>query len=221
MYVCDMTKLRVAAFSVSLDGFGAGPEQSLDNPLGQGGMALHQWVFGTKTFASMHGGTAGPDARVDVDDAFAKRGFENLGAWIMGRNMFTHERGPWRFDWKGWWGEEPPYHVPVFVLTHHARPSLEMKGNNTFHFVTGGIESALAQAKAAAGGKDVRLGGGTATVRAYLQAKLVDEIHLAVAPVMLGRGENLYFGLDLPALGYRVTEHASSSNATHIVLTRS
>lgn len=221
-----MSKLRVSAFSISLDGYGAGPGQSLDNPMGVGGMALHQWVLGTKTFQKMTGHFAGDlagdkAALESVDDRFAAHGFENLGAWIMGRNMFAHSRGPWVDDgWEGWWGDDPPYHVPVFVLTHHPRPPLQMKGGNVFHFVTDGIEAALARAKEAAGAKDIRLGGGTATVRAYLQAKLVDEVHLAIAPTLLGRGEQLLFGLDLPALGYRVSESAASPAATHVVLTR-
>lgn len=221
-----MSKLRVNAFSVSLDGFGAGPDQSLENPMGVGGMALHQWVFGTRTFQAMHGEFAArligdQEAQVGVDDTFAARSFENVGAWIMGRNMFSPSRGAWTEDgWKGWWGDDPPYHVPVFVLTRHGRAPIEMKGGTTFHFVTDGIEDALASAKQAAGPKDVRLGGGAATVRQYLQAKLVDELHLAVAPVFLGRGAQLLFGLDLPALGYRVTEHASSAAATHVVVTR-
>ena len=221
-----MSKLRVDAFSMSIDGYGAGPGQSLEHPMGIGGMALHQWVLATKTFQRVAGGFAADLIRdraalEGVDDAFAARSFEDLGAWIMGRNMFAPSRGGWTDDgWQGWWGDEPPYHVPVFVLTHHARAPIEMKGGTTFHFVTDGIESALTQAKRAAGSKDVRLGGGVATVRQYLQARLVDEMHLAVAPVLLGRGEQLLFGLDLPALGYRVTEQAASAAATHIVVTR-
>jgi dihydrofolate reductase len=221
-----MSRLRVNAFSVSLDGYGAGPGQDLENPLGTGGMALHQWIFGTKTFQRVAGGFAGDlisgrAAGEGVDDAFAARGFENIGAWIMGRNMFAPSRGPWADDgWKGWWGDEPPYHVPVFVLTRHARAPIEMKGGTTFYFVTDGIEAAISRAKSAAGANDVRLGGGVATVRACLQARLVDEAHLAFAPVLLGRGEQLLFGLDLPALGYRVTEHQASASATHVVLTR-
>ena len=194
--------------------------------MGIGGMALHQWVLGTKTFQQMTGHVTddliGDKPAIEgVDDRFAAHGFDSLGAWIMGRNMFAHSRGAWVDDgWQGWWGDDPPYHVPVFVLTHHARPPLEMKGGNVFHFVTDGIEAALARAKEVAGAKDIRLGGGTATVRAYLQAKLVDEVHLAVAPTLLGRGEQLLFGLDLPALGYRVSESAASPAATHVVLTR-
>jgi dihydrofolate reductase len=215
-----MSKLRVASFSVSLDGYGAGPNQSEQNPLGLNGQEVHGWVFPTKTFQTIHGtpgqGTTG------IDDDFARRGFENLGAWILGRNMFGPVRGPWPDDqWRGWWGENPPYHVPAFVLTHHARPPLEMEGGTTFHFVTGGIDEALRRAREAAGAADVRLGGGVATIRQYLRAGLVDELHLAVAPVLLGAGENLFEGLDLRAMGYRVTEHVPSAAATHVVLRRS
>jgi dihydrofolate reductase len=221
-----MSKLRVAAFGVSLDGYGAGPDQSLENPMGVGGMALHQWVLGTRTFQRIHADFAGPligdrVARGGVDDDFAARGFENVGAWILGRNMFGPVRGPWPDDgWKGWWGETPPYHVPVFVLTHHARAPLTMAGGTTFHFVTDGIHAALDRAREAAGGKDVRLGGGPATIRQYLTAGLVDELHLAVAYALLGRGEPLLAGIDLPGLGYQIVEHASSDHAVHVVLAR-
>ncbi len=221
-----MSKLRVAAFGVSLDGYGAGPGQDLANPMGIGGMALHQWVLGTRTFQKMAGDFAASlsgdaPAREDLDDRFAARGFENLGAWIMGRNMFGPIRGPWAGDdWKGWWGDNPPYHVPVFVLTHHARAPITMQGGTTFHFVTDGIEAALRRAKDAANGKDIRLGGGVSTVRQYLSAGLVDSIHLAIAPALLGRGENLFAGIDLPSLGYTCTEHAASERATHVVLTK-
>lgn len=211
-----MTKLRVNCFSVSLDGFGAGPDQSVDNPLGKGGMALHEWVFPTQTFKRMQGADGGSTG---ADNDFAVRGFEDLGAWILGRNMFGPVRGPWpNDDWKGWWGDEPPYRVPVFVLTHHARAPIEMKGGTTFHFVTGGIDEALARAVKAANGKDIRLGGGVATIRAYLQRGLVDELHLATAPVVLGRGENLLGGIDLPQLGYKTVEHVSTPNALHVVI---
>ena len=219
-----MSRLRVNAFAISIDGFGAGPDQALENPMGVGGMALHQWVFGTKTFQKMHADFAGSliDGKGDaegVDDRFAARGFENLGAWILGRNMFAPSRGPWPDDgWKGWWGNNPPYHVPVFVLTHHARPPLEMEGGTTFHFVTDGIHAALKRAKEAARGKDVRLGGGAATIRQYLSAGLIDEMHLVIAPVLLGRGEPLLAGIDAASLGYKCTEHASSEKATHVVL---
>jgi dihydrofolate reductase len=212
-----MSELKVRSFAISLDGFGAGPNQSLENPMGEGAGGLHKWFRGTRTFQRMMGdesrGTDGPD------EDFAARGFENVGAWILGRNMFGPVRGPWPDEeWKGWWGEEPPYHVPVFVLTHHPRPPLEMKGGTTFHFVTDGIESAYAQARQAAGCKDVRLGGGVATVRAFLEAGLVDEMHLAIAPVLLGSGESLFAGLDLHRLGFRCTEHVPTQLATHVVL---
>ncbi len=214
-----MSRLRVASFSISLDGFGAGPDQTLQNPLGVGGESLHSWVFPTRTFQRIHG-TGGGAA--GIDDDFAARGFENLGAWILGRNMFGPIRGPWPDDvWKGWWGDEPPYHVPVFVLTHHARPAVEMKGGTTFHFVTGGIQEALDRARKAAAGKDIRLGGGVATIREYLRAGLVDEMHLAVSPVLLGNGENLLAGIDLLALGFRVREQVASEKALHVVVSRS
>jgi len=221
-----MSRLRVSAYSISIDGYGAGPDQSLDNPMGAGGMALHEWVFGTRTFQKMHGDFAaslagGRAAREDVDDAFAARSFENLGAWILGRNMFGPIRGPWPDDaWKGWWGNNPPYHVPVFVLTHHPRASISMEGGTTFHFVTDGIQAALTCAKEAARGKDVRLGGGAATIRQYLAAGLVDELHLVISPVLLGRGEPLLAGIDAVSLGYKCTEHAATAHATHVVLTR-
>ena len=210
-------KLVVRCFSVSADGYGAGPSQDVNNPLGVGGTALHEWVFPTRTFQKIHagkdGGTTGPD------DDFAARGFENIGAWILGRNMFGPVRGPWPDDvWKGWWGDEPPYHCEVFVLTHHARAPIEMKGGTVFHFVTGGIEAALRRAREAAGGKDIRLGGGVATVRQYLRARLVDEMHLAMAPALLGSGENLFADIDLVNLGYKRTEHVATASATHIVL---
>jgi dihydrofolate reductase len=212
-----MSKLRVQSFSISLDGYGAGPNQSLQNPLGERGETLHTWFRDTRTFQRMLGneskGSDGPD------EDFAARGFENIGAWILGRNMFGPVRGPWPDDaWKGWWGDEPPYHAPVFVLTHHARAPLAMKGGTTFHFVTDGIEAALARAREAAGGKDVRLGGGVSTIWQYLQAGLVDEMHLAIAPVLLGSGEALLAGIDLPALGFKVTEHVPTPHATHVVL---
>ena len=211
-----MSRVRVASFSISLDGFGAGPDQSLENPLGVGGMGLHEWAFKTDTFQKMFGGGAGAK---DVGDQFAARGFENIGAWILGRNMFATSRGPWVDDgWQGWWGDNPPYHVPVFVLTHHPRAPLQMLGGTTFYFVTGGIEDALAQAKAAAAGKDVRVGGGVHTVRQYLQAGLLDELHLAISPVLLGEGENLLAGINMAQLGYRCVEHVPTEHATHVVL---
>jgi len=213
-----MTRLRVQAFSISLDGYSAGPDQSIDNPLGVGGMALMDWFFPTRVWQRMYGNN---DGETGVDNAMAERGFEGIGAWILGRNMFGPIRGPWPDEsWRGWWGEEPPYHVPVFVLTHHARPALTMAGGTTFHFVTGGIHAALEQARAAAGGLDIRLGGGVAVVRQYIQAKLIDELHLAVRPLLLGRGENLFEGLDLPALGYECVESVAGERATHVTLRR-
>jgi dihydrofolate reductase len=220
----NMSKLRVCAYSVSIDGYAAGPDQSLNDPLGVGGMALHEWVLGTHTFKKMHPGLdAGSEhrGRGGADDAFAARSFENVGAWILGRNMFAPSRGAWPQDgWKGWWGENPPYHCEVFVLTHHARESLTMEGGTTFHFVTDGIHAALERARAAAQGKDVRLGGGAATVRQYLAAGLIDELHLAIAPVLLGGGEHLFNGIDTVKLGYRCTEHVASEYAQHVVLTK-
>ena len=212
-----MTKLRVHAFSLSIDGFGAGPGQELQNPMGQGGMAMHEWVFATRTFQKMFGEGSGSTG---VDDEFAARGFAGIGSWILGRNMFGPVRGAWPDDsWRGWWGEEPPYHCPVFVLTHHARAPLAMKGGTEFRFVTDGIESALAQAKEAAGEKDVRLGGGVAAIRQYLSAGLVDELHLAMSPVLMGAGEHLFTGLDLRALGYACTRHVPGARAAaHVFL---
>jgi dihydrofolate reductase len=213
-----MSKLVVRCFSISIDGFGAGPEQSLEHPLGKGGMALHDWVFKTKSFQSTHGDGGGEAD--SVDERFAAKGFENIGAWVLGRNMFGPVRGPWPDDkWQGWWGDEPPYHCPVFVLTHHARPDLQLS-DTTFHFVTDGLEAALTRAKAAAGDKDVRLGGGVATLRAALRGRLIDEAHLAVSPVVLGRGEALFAELDLAALGYRVTDRVAGEGADHIVIGR-
>jgi len=213
-----MSKLKVQAFSVSIDGYGAGPNQNLQNPLGEGGMTLHQWFFHTRTFAQMTGGEGGA---TDVDDDFAQRSFANIGAWILGRNMFGPVRGPWPDEsWKGWWGDNPPYHVPTFVLTHHARESIMMDGGTTFHFVTGGIHEALERAREAAKGQDVRVGGGVATVRQYLQAGLVDEMHLAMSPTLLGRGEALLTGIDMLELGFRCTQHVATANAQHVVLTK-
>lgn len=213
-----MSKLRVNAFSISLDGYGAGINQTLENPLGVGGMALHRWFQGTKTFRKMVQGAADDAGREDTDEDFAARSFENLGAWIMGRNMFGPLRGAWEVDaWKGWWGENPPYHVPVFVLTHHPRASITMEGGTTFHFVTDGIHAALERAKEAAQGKDIRIGGGVSTIRQYLAAGLIDELHLAVSPVLLGQGEHLLSGIDTVRLGYQ-TEHRSSDFALHVLL---
>jgi dihydrofolate reductase len=215
-----MSRVRVQSFSLSLDGFGAGPAQDLEHPLGVGGEGVFGWAHATRTFRrqvfGQDGGTTG------VDDQFAARGFENVGAWILGRNMFGPIRGAWPDDsWKGWWGVEPSYHVPVFVLTHHARASIPMKGGTTFHFVTGGIREALDRAREAARGKDVRIGGGASTIRQYLRAGLIDEMHLVVSPVILGTGESLLEGIDLLAFGFRPTEQAASEKALHIVLTRS
>ena len=213
-----MSRLRVNSFSVSLDGYGAGPSQSLQDPLGIGGMNLHHWAWGTRTLRKMFGNEGGSTG---VDDEFAQRGFANVGSWILGRNMFGPVRGPWPDEsWKGWWGDEPPYHCDVFVLTHHSRKSFSMKGDTTFHFVTGGIHEALERARKAAGGKDVRLGGGVGVIQEYLRARLVDELHLAFAPVLLGAGEALFADIDMPALGYAVTEHVATPAATHVVLTK-
>jgi dihydrofolate reductase len=211
-----MSKVRVAGFGVSLDGFSAGPDQSLNAPLGKRGPEIFQWFFPTRTFRAMQGLEGGS---TDVDDEFARRAMENFGAFILGRNMFGPVRGPWPDDsWKGWWGSNPPYHADTFVLTHYEREPLVMEGGTTFHFVTGGIEKALRLAKQTAGDKDVKIGGGVSTVRQYLQAGLIDSLHLALAPVVLGRGEALLGGLDLPALGFSVTDHRSTERATHFVL---
>jgi dihydrofolate reductase len=214
-----MTRVRVESFSLSLDGYGAGPRQDLDNPLGVGGPDLHKWAVPTRTFQQkVFGGT---DGTTGIDDAFAARGFENIGAWILGRNMFGPIRGPWlNLDWKGWWGDNPPYHVPVFVLTHHPRPPLPMAGGTTFHFVTGGIHEALDRARAAADGRDVRVGGGAGTIRQYLHARLIDEMHIAISPVFLGAGERLFEGVDMRAAGYTCVEFAASALATNVVLRR-
>jgi len=213
-----MSKLRVHAFTISLDGYGAGPRQSVDDPLGVGGEALHQWMIPTQTFQKLLGSGEGERG---VDDDIAARGFDNIGAWILGRNMFGPVRGAWPdHTWKGWWGDSPPYHVPVFVLTHHPRPPVAMEGGTTFHFVTDGLASALQQAMNAAQGKDVRLGGGVSTIRQYLQAKLVDEMHVAVSPILLGSGEHLLGGLDLPAMGYQCSAHVTTARAMHFTVTK-
>jgi dihydrofolate reductase len=213
-----MPRVRVSAFAISLDGYGAGPDQDIDNPLGVGGPDLFEWFFATRTWRQMHGKEGGS---VGVDNEWAARAMKNVGAWILGRNMFGPIRGPWPDEaWRGWWGDTPPYHVPVFVLTHHSRNSIEMKGGTTFHFVTEGIHAALQRAKDAARDQDVRIGGGVATIRQYLQAGLIDELHLAARPVLLGSGENLFAGINMPALGYQCTEHVSTELATHIVLTK-
>ena len=213
-----MSRVRVGGFSVSLDGFGAGPDQSLEHPLGRRGQELHQWIFGTRFFQTMIGGDGGSEG---VDQAYAHRSMNGFGAFILGRNMFGPVRGPWLDEsWKGWWGANPPYHAPTFVLTHHPRDPIEMEGGTTFIFVTGGIEAALEQARAVAGGLDVKIGGGVETVRQYVRAGLVDELHFALSPVLLGQGEAMFAGIDFPALGFRVTEHEASEHATHIVLGR-
>jgi dihydrofolate reductase len=213
-----MGKVRVAGFSISIDGFGAGIEQSLQNPLGKRGPELFQWFFGTRTFRAMQGATGGSEG---TDEVYAERSMAGFGAFILGRNMFGPVRGPWLDEaWKGWWGDNPPYHAPTFILTHHPRDPITMEGGTTFHFVTGGIRDALDQARAAAGGKDVKIGGGVSTVRQYLEAGLIDEMHFAIAPVVLGHGEAIFAGLDLPALGFKVTEHVATELATHVVLAR-
>ena len=209
-------RLRVHCFSVSLDGFGAGPSQTLKDPLGLGGEALHEWFFPTRTFRQMvgeEGGTTG------IDEEFAAQGLQNIGAWILGRNMFGPVRGVWPDEsWKGWWGDNPPYHVPVFVLTHHARPAITMKGGTTFHFVTDGMHVALRRAHEAANGKDVRVGGGVATIQQYLREGLIDEMHFAIAPMLLGSGESLFGAIDAVKLGYQCAEHVATPRATHFVL---
>ena len=211
-----MSKVKVSAFSVSLDGFGAGTDQSKENPLGKKGEELHNWVFPTRMFQNLYGKGEGTEG---TDNDFAERSFDNLGAWIMGRNMFGPIRGDWpNNDWKGWWGENPPYRVPVYVLTHHPRETLTMKGGTVFHFVTDGIESALDKALKAANGKDIRIGGGVSTVQQYLKAGHIDEMHLAFSPVFLGAGENFFAGIDLPALGFRETQTTYGKGAVHVIL---
>jgi dihydrofolate reductase len=213
-----MSKVKVAAFSVSIDGFGAGPRQDLQNPLGVRGLELHGWFFQTEAFKKMHSQSGG---NTGIDNDVAALSIENVGAWILGRNMFGPIRGPWKDDsWKGWWGENPPYHTPVFVLTHHGRAPLAMEGGTTFHFVADGLEAALMQAKAAAAGKDVRIGGGVSTIRQYLSAGQIDEMHLAVSPVLLGEGENLFSGIDLPKLGFSISQTVAGENATHVFVKR-
>lgn len=214
-----MSELRVPCFSLSLDGFAAGPEQSRENPTGIGGLGIHDWLFATATFQQrLHGRETG---ETGIDNDFAACGFQNIGAWIMGRNMFGPVRGPWRDDsWKGWWGDNPPFHTSVFVLTHHARNPIEMAGGTTFYFVTDGIHAALELASEAANGRDVRLGGGVATIQQYLRAQLVDELHLAITPVLLGAGEHLLAGIDMRALGYECVERAATERTTHVVLRR-
>jgi dihydrofolate reductase len=211
-------QVRVESFAISLDGYGAGPDQDINHGLGVGGEELHQWFIPTRTFQRTHG--AG-DGTTGVDDDFAARGFRNIGAWILGRNMFGPIRGPWPdSNWKGWWGDNPPYHVPVFVLTHHARPPVEMEGDTTFHFVTGGIHEALDRAREAANGMDVRIGGGPNVIQQYLREALIDELHVAISPILLGRGERLFEGVDLRTLGYECVQFEASEKATHVVLRR-
>ena len=211
-------KVRVAAFTISIDGFGAGPSQDINHPLGIRGHELHTWMLKTRMFKRMFGQEGGT---TDIDNDFAEKSMRNVGAWIMGRNMFGPIRGPWPDDaWKGWWGDEPPYHVPVYVLTHHARPPIQMKGGTTFHFVTDGIESALQRANETAEGRDIRIGGGVSVIRQYLQARLVDEMHLAVSPVLLGSGEHLFSGIDLPDLGFVCSEKTATVDALHVIVRR-
>ena len=211
-----MTRLRVQSFAISIDGYGAGPSQDLQNPIGIRGLELMEWFFATRFWRQMHGES---DGETGIDDDIASQGFAGIGAWILGRNMFGPVRSPWPDEsWKGWWGEEPPYHTPVFVLTHHARRSLTMRGGTEFHFVTAGIHAALEQAKLAAGSRDIRLGGGVATLRQYLQARLIDELHLAIRPILLGSGENLLRDIDLPALGYECVRSVAGERAMHVFL---
>jgi dihydrofolate reductase len=213
----SVSKLRVQSFSISIDGYGAGPGQDLQNPLGVGGPELFDWFFHTRTWQRMHGNEGG---ETNVDDKIAAQAFARIGAWIMGRNMFGPVRGPWADEsWKGWWGDEPPYHTPVFVLTHHPRAPLTMAGGTEFRFVTEGIHAALEQATDAAGGRDIRLGGGVSTIRQYLRAGLIDELHLAIAPVLLGAGEHLLQGIDTRTLGYECVEHVAGARAAaHVTL---
>lgn len=214
-----MGKVRVNMFSVSLDGYGAGPNQSLEEPLGVGGESLHEWAVATRSFQKLYGKEGGTTG---VNDEFMVQAMSNLGAWILGRNMFGPVRGDWPDDsWKGWWGPNPPYHTPVFVLTNHPRAPIEMEGGTTFHFETGGIHVALERALAAANGKDVRIGGGSSTIRQFLQARLIDELHLAYVPIVLGGGESLLGGLDLGKLGYAVTERRTSDDALHVIISKS
>jgi dihydrofolate reductase len=213
-----MSRVRVESFTIFVDGYGAGPDQSVDNPLGIGGEALHDWIISTRAWRQMHGKEGGATG---LDDDFAARGTKKVGAWIMGRNMFAPVRGPWPdMNWKGWWGNNPPFHAPVFILTHHARPPIQMEGNTTFHFVTGGIHEALHQARQAADGMDVQIGGGTSTIQQYLRAGLIDELHVAIAPILLGGGERLFDGIDLQALKYECAQFVASEKATHVVFER-
>lgn len=211
-----MSKLRVSSFSMSVDGYSAGPNQNLENPLGVGGTALHEWFYPTATFQQMNGNEGGTTG---IDNDFSARGFKDIGAWIMGRNMFGPIRGQWPDNnWKGWWGDNPPYHTKVFVLTHYPREPITMEGGTTFHFVTDGIENALDRAKIAANGLDVRIGGGVATIQQYLRAGLIDELHIAIAPILLGSGEKLFSNVNMLSLGYQCVESVSSGKATHVVI---
>jgi len=213
-----MSKVKVTAFSISIDGFGAGPRQDISNPLGVRGLELHTWFQQTEVFRKIHGQSGGSKG---TDNDLAAQSFENVGAWIMGRNMFGPVRGPWKDDsWKGWWGKNPPFHVPVFVLTHHARSPLRMEGGTTFYFITDGLESALKKAKEAAKSMDVRIGGGVSVLRQYLLVGAIDEMHLAVSPVLLGEGEQLFSGIDLPKLGFTVVRTVAGENATHAFVKR-
>jgi dihydrofolate reductase len=213
-----MPQLRVHNFAISRDGYGAGPDQSTDDPLGVGGERLHEWVVATRTFRQVHGGEGGD---VGVDDQFAARGEVGIGGTIMGRNMFGPIRGSWGDDqWTGWWGDDPPFHHPVFVLTHHPRPSITMQGGTTFHFVDDGIEAALQRAFEAAEGNDVRLGGGPATIQQYLRAGLVDELHLAIVPTLLGGGERFFEHLGGGPALYECVEFVNSGSVAHARLVR-
>lgn len=214
-----MSKVRILNFTISIDGYGAGPNQTMDNPLGVGGEELHNWMVKTATFHKMYGGEGGTEG---IDNDFTARGVVNIGAWILGRNMFALSRGEWPDNgWKGWWGENPPYHGPVFILTHHPRASIPMEGGTTFHFVTEGIHVALERARKAASGKDVRIVGGVNVIQQYIRERLVDEMHIPIAPVVLGSGEHLYKGINLLELGYKLTEHVATSDAMHLVFIKS
>ena len=214
-----MPKLRVHNFAISIDGYGAGPNQDVDNPLGVGGPSLHEWAFATRAGRGMHGMAGGAEG---LDDKFIADGDVGVGATIMGRNMFGPIRGPWsNDDWRGWWGDNPPYHHPVFVLTHHPHASITMQGGTTFHFVSDGIEAALERAFDAANGSDVRIGGGVSTIQQYLRAGLIDEMHLAIVPILLGSGERLFDHLDGGPVGYRCVEFVSSPSVAHVRFARS
>jgi dihydrofolate reductase len=213
-----MPKLRVTNFSISLDGYGAGPDQSIDNGLGIGGERLHEWAIATRSWRRPHGMDGGDTG---IDDDFWARGQAGVGATIMGRNMFGPIRGPWGDErWTGWWGDDPPYHHPVFVLTNHPRPSITMQGGTVFHFVDGGIEAAREQALDAAAGHDVWVAGGAATIQQYLRARLLDELHVAIVPVFLGGGERLFDNLDGAVDGYECVELVSSPAVVHVRLER-